>query len=214
MSKAYRERIMKLYLTFKNADQSEGRGWNVPTGAFTTANAALYYAYTKDNFYFDKQTILTLDLDNASGVPERYMTVRGEIVGDLEKNASWKDYLALIEELEAGVLPPVKLDEPQEVFALVELTERYIGTTKYTDVPVIDGIFSTEKAAYAAVELSNFDIRPITLNDYVGGDFVAEESTASKEARVLNQELSAFLGEKEVVAKKSKFEILREKFTS
>jgi len=166
-----------LFFTRTNYDQTEGRGWEVPTGFYTTENCALWNAYKHKPFYNRPQDINIYDTKNDGFFGQRFFFgFDNSFFGDESKTAEWKNYLQIVKDEHNGEPYPPANPGELPLFALVRFGEGRIGTTTQKDVPYFDFISFNHKEVTelfsdkALDETTRYQLITLTANRHYGLD--------------------------------------------
>lgn len=169
---------MDLYITSLNSDATEGRGWAVPTGFYSKLSAAVHVARTRDNVYYQKQTVSKINMNEVTShifYDKLFTYISGRSLGDeygyTDERDDFRrhpDYTRLLE------LHRKRTDEPfidhlakkelsaytaltdgegyhPTVYALIHIEERSVGTSAGQDTQIVYGVFDFAEDAEKAI---------------------------------------------------------------
>lgn len=170
---------MDLFITSLNSDATEGRGWTVPTGFFTSLHAAVHVARTRDNVYYDKQTVTRIDSNKVTqgifaekvftSFLNRPLNSRYGYTDERDRFRLIPDYSRLLElhskrtdkpfmdslakqELAAYNALTDHEDSRPTAFALIHIEERSVGTSRGENTQVVYGVFENMEAAVESID--------------------------------------------------------------
>lgn len=169
---------MDLYITSLNSDPTEGRGWAVPTGFYTSLHAAVHVARTHDSVYYQKQTVSRIETNEAEShlFADKVFTYISrhsleDGYGYVDERDNFRllpDYKRLLElhskrtdepfmdqlakrELAAYTALTEYEDSYPTVYAVVHIEKRSVGTSAGQDTQIIHGVFEDIEAAQKGV---------------------------------------------------------------